>query len=54
MKKRKTYIFPIFILNLINVGPFTKALEPEKKSELINIGPMFISESRVYKSSKDC
>ena len=53
MKKQKElYIFPIFITNSINAGTFNKAVGPGKKNpKLINVGPMFIPESRVHKRS---
>ena len=31
MKKPEKIIFPVFILNLINVGPFNKTVGPRKK-----------------------
>ena len=33
--------------NLMNVGPFNKAVGLEKDPKVINVGPTFISESRV-------
>ena len=47
MKKRRKLFFRFFILNLINVGPFNKAVGPRKNPKLINVGPTFIPESRV-------
>ena len=44
MKKQRKLFLPFLILNLINVGPFNKAVGPGK---LINVGPMFIPEFRV-------
>ena len=38
---------PIFILNLINVGPFDKVIRPGKNPKLITVGPTFILESKV-------
>ena len=34
MKKQEKIIFPILILNLINVGPFNKAVGPRKRFEI--------------------
>ena len=40
--------FWFFTLNLITVGPFNKAVGPGKNTKIINVGPTFIPESRVY------
>ena len=43
MKKLKKKICRSWILNVINVGPFNKAVGLEKNPELINVGSTFRS-----------
>ena len=49
MKIWRIFFLLFLTINLINAGPFNKAVGSGKKSKIISIGPTFIPESRVNK-----
>ena len=48
-EKRLLFLFLFLILNLLDVGPFNKTVEPRKNPKLINAGSSLRPKVKNYK-----